>query len=155
MSREIERKLRVQADDWRPLAMSRRSLKQVYLSVTGNCSVRIRIERGVGARLTVKSAEHGVTRSEYEYQIPVPDAEEMTAFAVGTVIEKVRHVVPFANLKWEVDEFLDKNVGLVIAEVELETEDQDFKIPDWVSEEVTNDHRFYNASLAERPYTSW
>ena len=155
MSREIERKFRVHADDWRPLAMSRRSLKQVYLSVTGNCSVRIRIERGVGARLTVKSAEHSVTRSEYEYQIPVPDAEEMTAFAVGTVIEKVRHVVPFANLKWEVDEFLDKNVGLVIAEVELETEDQDFKIPDWVSEEVTNDHRFYNASLAERPYTSW
>ena len=155
MSREIERKFRVQADDWRPLAMSRRSLKQVYLSVTGNCSVRIRIERGVGAWLTVKSGEHGLTRSEYEYQIPVPDAEEMTAFAVGTVIEKVRHVVPFANLKWEVDEFLDKNAGLVIAEVELETEDQDFKIPDWVSAEVTNDHRFYNASLAERPYTSW
>ena len=100
MSREIERKFRVQADDWRPLAMSRRSLKQVYLSVTGNCSVRIRIERGVGARLTVKSAEHGVTRSEYEYQIPVPDAEEMTAFAVGTVIEKVRHVVSFADVNF-------------------------------------------------------
>ncbi len=155
MPLEIERKFLVQTEDWRSLASSRRELKQFYLAMEERSSVRIRIESAVGAWLTIKSAQSGATRSEFEYPIPIEDAEQMTAMAVGAVIEKVRHIVPMAGLSWEVDEFAGDNEGLVVAEIELRAEDQCFELPDWIGKEVTNEKRYYNASLAETPFKSW
>jgi adenylate cyclase len=155
MSLEIERKFLVQAEDWRSLATSSRNLKQFYLATEQRSSVRIRIEEAVGAWLTVKSAQSGAKRSEFEYPIPIEDAEQMTAMAAGAVIEKVRHIVPFAGLDWEVDDFAGDNEGLVVAEVELRSEDQKFELPRWIGKEVTDDKRYYNASLSEMPFKSW
>lgn len=152
---EIERKFLVQIEDWRTLASARREFRQFYLANEERSSVRIRIESGVGAWLTIKSAQSGTTRNEFEYPIPIEDAEQMTAMATGAVIAKVRHIVPFAGLEWEVDEFAGDNEGLVIAEVELDSQDQSFELPHWVGEEVTNDKRYYNASLAETPFKKW
>ncbi len=152
---EIERKFLVQTEDWRTAANARRKFKQFYLAIDQRSNVRIRIEDGVGAWLTVKSAQSGATRSEFEYPIPIEDAEQMTAMAVGAVIAKVRHIVPFAGLDWEVDEFAGDNEGLVIAEVELASQDQSLELPRWVGQEVTNDKRYYNASLAETPFKKW
>lgn len=152
---EIERKFLVRTEDWRTLVNARREFKQFYLASHDRSSMRIRIENGIGAWLTVKSAQSGTTRSEFEYPIPIEDAEQMAEMAIGAVIAKVRHIVPFAGLKWEIDEFAGDNEGLVIAEVELASEDQSLELPHWVGEEVTDDKRYYNASLAETPFKNW
>ena len=155
MPLEIERKFLVQNEDWRSLATSRRMLKQFYLATGQRSSVRIRIESEVGAWLTVKSSQSGPTRSEFEYPIPIEEAEQMATMAVDAVVEKVRHIVPFAGLKWEIDEFAGDNEGLVVAEVELCSEDQALELPPWIGKEVTNKKRYFNASLSETPFKSW
>ena len=119
-----------------------------------NRTVRVRIAGDV-AQLTVKALTRGAVRQEFEYDIPVSDAREMIKLCEQPVIEKWRHVVPFAGFEWEVDEFLGVNEGLIVAEIELEHEDQEFDQPNWVGTEVTNDPKYFNSQLSIHPFTSW
>lgn len=153
MGKEIERKFLVTGDAWRRGEGIR--VRQGYISRGEGHTVRVR-STSVGAYLTVKGARQGVTRSEFEYEIPLDDAEELLdSVCVKPLIEKTRYVIPFRGLTWEVDEFFGENQGLVIAEVELEREDQEFDKPDWVGDEVTGDPRYYNANLVANPYSKW
>ena len=152
MATEIERKFLVEGTSWRQSNSVR--LLQYYLNRDKNRAVRIRIA-GDKAFLTVKSVTQGATRAEFEYEIPVADAQQMLKFRDGPVIEKNRHVIVHEGFKWEVDEFLGDNAGLVMAEIELTSEDQPFTRPPWLGREVTHDSRFYNSNLAAHPYSQW
>jgi len=110
---------------------------------------------GEQAFLTIKGATLGAARAEFEYAVPVADARALLAICDGPVVEKVRSLCPYEGMTWEVDEFLGANAGLVLAEIELDAEDQPFVRPPWLGAEVTGDARFVNANLAVRPFTSW
>jgi adenylate cyclase len=154
MAREIERKFLLRNEDWRGLAPGK-AYVQGYLTDGGACSVRVRIAEGKGA-LNVKSATAGACRSEFEYEIPLEDARRMLdALARKPLIEKTRHRIEHQGFFWEIDEFHGKNQGLVLAEIELEHEEQAFEKPAWIGEEVTDDLRYYNANLARTPYSEW
>ena len=152
MGIEIERKFLVRSDAWRH--GEGRYLCQAYLNRDPARTVRVRID-GEQAFLTVKGRSVGASRSEFEYAIPVADAQALLALADGPAIEKRRHRVPMGELVWEVDEFLGANAPLVVAEIELPSEDHPFTQPDWVGEEVTQDPRYFNSALAARPFSSW
>lgn len=155
MGREIERKFLVTGDGWREAAVAAVPMRQGYLASDPACSVRVRIE-GCEARLNIKSAELGVARLEFEYPIPVADAEQMLARLCTTPpVEKVRHRVPWGGHVWEVDVFEGANAGLVVAEIELSDPDEPFERPPWVGREVSDDPRYYNVTLARRPYRDW
>jgi len=151
MAVEIERKFLVDGDGWRVAADDGRRLRQAYLARTDALVVRVRIVDEVAARMTIKSATAGMTRQEFEYPVPLADARELMALALGRVIEKRRYVVPAEPGRWEVDVFEGERAGLVIAEIELPDEKSDFVRPDWLGEEVTDDPRYYNAALAGLP----
>ncbi len=154
MAVEIERKFLLVRDEWKKLSTGT-NYRQGYLCHDAKRAVRVRIagERGF---LAVKGPTVGAARAEYEYEIALADAEEMLDnLCEKPLIEKIRHKIPFAGHLWEVDEFLGENVGLTIAEVELETENEAFLKPDWIGQEVTGDRRYYNASLIEYPFTRW
>lgn len=153
MAIEIERKFLVRGDAWRDGA-SGTPFRQGYLATAGKSTVRIRIEGG-RAKLTIKGQPRGATRTEYEYGIPLHDAEELLELCERPLIRKIRYRVPHAGLIWEVDEFEGQNEGLVLAEVELKDESQRVDLPDWVGREVTDDPRYYNASLVKRPFRKW
>ena len=154
MSVEIERKFLVAGDAWRQQATGRQ-YRQGYLSCDPERSVRIRLA-GEEAWLTIKGISQGAARTEYEYRIPVDEAREMLdKLCLQPLIEKTRYEVEYSGLIWEVDEFFGDNAGLLIAEVELESEDQSIELPDWVGKDVTHDTRYYNASLIANPYTQW
>jgi len=155
MAIEIERKFRVSDSAWMSSVSRKRYIRQAYLTKNGRVSVRVRIDGEYKATLTIKTAQPGVARHEYEYDIPVADAEELLELRDGAVIEKTRHDVPIGDVVWEIDVFAGENSGLVIAEVELANGDQEFRRPSWVGEEITHDQRFYNADLAKRPFGSW
>lgn len=148
MAEEIERKFLVVSDGWRPLVTSSSLLRQGYLSSNAKATVRVRTWDDHKARLTLKGASRGMVRAEYEYEIPITDALEMLAMAEPHVLEKRRHLVPFGGLLWEIDVFEGRHEGLTIAEVELDSVDQVVTLPDWVGSEVTDDDRYYNASLS-------
>ena len=152
MGTEMERKFLVEGADWRQGNSVR--LRQCYLNRDKHRTVRIRIAADE-AFLTVKSVTQGATRAEFEYAIPVADAEQMLKFSDGPIIEKNRHVIVHEGCKWEVDEFLGDNAGLIMAEIELMSEDQAFSRPSWLGREVTDDRRFYNSNLAAHPYKEW
>jgi adenylate cyclase len=152
MGSEIERKFLVQGEGWRQGARQR--LCQCYLNRDKERTVRVRIA-GDKAFLTIKGANRGATRSEFEYEIPVKDAEQLLTLGDGPTIEKNRHVIDYEGSRWEVDEFLGDNAGLVVAEIELSSEDQTFSRPPWLSREVTHDSRYYNSNLAAHPYRQW
>jgi adenylate cyclase len=152
MATEIERKFLVEGTGWRQSDSVR--LSQGYLNRDRHRTVRVRIA-GAKGFLTVKGVPQGVTRAEFEYEIPVADAEQMLKLSDGPVIEKSRHVIVHDGSKWEVDEFLGDNAGLVIAEIELTAEDQPFSRPAWLGREVTDDKRYYNSNLAAHPYKQW
>jgi CYTH domain-containing protein len=152
MAFEIERKFLVVGDDWRQ--GSGTLLAQGYLNRDRDRTVRVRIA-GDEAFLTIKGANAGATRAEFEYAIPPADARELLALSDGPIVQKRRRVIAHEGFNWEVDEFLGDNAGLVVAEIELQTEDQDFAKPDWVGREVTGDPRYYNSSLASHPYRLW
>jgi CYTH domain-containing protein len=114
--------------------------------------VRVAGDRGY---LTVKGATNGASRAEFEYEIPLADAEELLKLCDGPIIQKVRHQVIHSGFTWEVDEFLGDNTGLVVAEIELEIEDQPFDRPEWVGDEVADLPRYYNSNLAVCPYCQW
>lgn len=154
MGIEIERKFLVKNDSWRGLGAGT-PYRQGYLSTDRERVVRVR-RAGDRGFLTVKGAGDGAARAEYEFEIPVAEADEMLdTLCLRPLIEKVRHLVPFAGLVWEVDEFSGDNRGLILAEVELEREDQPVVLPDWVGREVTGDPRYFNAYLVEKPFTTW
>lgn len=155
MAYEIERKFLVRDDSWREQAGLGRGLRQAYLAYDGAVSVRVRIIDGTSATLTLKSNEMTLRRQEFEYDVPLPDAEELLALRRGSVVEKIRFKVPSGALTWEIDVFSGDNLGLVIAEIELPDEEQRFGRPAWLGDEITGDARYYNASLAAHPYCRW
>jgi adenylate cyclase len=155
MALEIERKFRVTSDAWRAQARSRRLLRQGYLANTQRASVRVRLD-GQQGWLSVKAMRRGMSRDEYEVAIPLADAREMLErLCEGFVIEKWRHLVDHAGHTWEVDEFLAENAGLVIAELELPAEHAAFEQPAWLGAEITDEERFYNVRLSQKPYRHW
>lgn len=155
MALEIERKFLVVGDGWRAAVSGLRYIRQAYLSKNGRLSIRIRIDGHETASLTIKTAEPGIERQEFEYQIPVQDAEELLKRCEGSIITKVRHLVPLCDHVWEVDVFEGENTGLVIAEIELEDAADRFPYPIWIGREVTADRKYYNSDLARHPFQSW
>ncbi|MHB9097307.1 MAG: CYTH domain-containing protein [Syntrophales bacterium] len=154
MGKEIERKFLVRDDVWRSLAKGT-SYRQGYLNSAKERTVRIRTI-GDKAFLTIKGLTVGATRAEYEYEIPLAECNAMLdTLAEKPIIDKKRYKVPFSGLTWEIDEFFGDNAGLIVAEVELESEGQSFKKPEWVGEEVTGDPRYFNSNLIKHPYTRW
>lgn len=160
MAIEIERKFLVVDATWRTMADAGTRYRQGYLSrVTGadavRSSVRIRTD-GTRAYLNIKSATLGIRRQEYEYPLPLADADAMLAdLCVGAIVEKTRYRVPVGRHVWDVDVFAGANAGLIVAEIELSREEETFERPAWVGKEVSGDPRYYNVCLAERPYSSW
>lgn len=153
MGREIERKFRVTGEGWK--SAEGVPFRQGYLSTDKERTVRVRIE-GERAVLTVKGLTEGLTRREFEYEIPLAEAAEMLdELCERPLIEKRRHTLDHAGHTWEVDEFLGENAGLVVAEIELESEGESFERPDWLGEEVSDDPRYYNANLVREPYPTW
>lgn len=155
MATEIERKFLVTSDVWRETADSGTRFRQGYLIGAEKASVRVRIE-GDKANLNIKSATLGVRRQEYEYEIPLAEAEEMLdTLCEQPQIEKVRYHVPVGTHTWEVDVFAGDNEGLIVAEVELTDEEESFERPTWVGKEVSDDTRYYNVCLTKHPYKDW
>lgn len=152
MAIEIERKFLVAGEGWRQ--PDPRRMAQGYLNRDKHRTVRVRVDED-RAFLTIKGITSGASRAEYEYAIPLEDAEQMLALCDGGIIEKRRHVIDDRGACWEVDEFLGDNEGLVLAEIELGSADQEFARPGWLGAEVTEDPRFFNSNLAEHPWRSW
>ena len=154
MAAEIERKFLVHGTFWRKGARGVR-LRQGYLCSHPDRSVRVRVA-GRKATLTVKGRTRGATRDEFEVGVPLADAEAMLdGLCERPILEKTRYVLRYGGLRWEVDVFEGENRGLVLAEVELRREDQWVALPPWVTREVTDDPRYYNTSLARKPFTTW
>jgi len=155
MGIEIERKFLVVNDGWRKDVISETRLKQGYLANQERASVRVRIA-GHQAHLNIKSATLGIRRSEFEYEIPLSDAEDMLEkVAIRPFIDKTRHRVKCGEHIWEVDLFHGENRGLIVAEIELSSEDESFKIPEWVGDEVSGDTRYFNVCLVKHPFCKW
>jgi adenylate cyclase len=155
MAQEIERKFLVVDDSWREQVYRRARMRQGYLNDTQKSSVRVRVE-GDNAYLNIKSATLGIQRTEYEYPIPVDEANEiLSELAHKPLIEKTRHYVKYADHLWEVDVFEGDNKGLIVAEVELKHEDEAIELPPWVGEEVSADPRYYNVCLVKNPFKDW
>jgi adenylate cyclase len=150
MKQEIERKFMVKGNDYRYLG-TKNFIVQGYLCTDENRVVRVRIS-GNSATLTIKGKNTGVARNEFEYPIPVDDAKILLELCIKPLIEKYRYTVHYEGMIWEVDEFMGENHGLVIAEIELKSKNQEFKKPEWVGDEVTSDPRFFNVSLVHFPY---
>ena len=153
MGVEIERKFLLRGEAWRAHAGDRTRMVQGYLGGE-SCSVRVRIEGSV-AFLNIKSREAGPRRLEFEYPLPLADAEFMLQRFCPQRVEKWRHRIEAGPHVWEIDEFLGENAGLVVAEIELEAEDEPFARPDWLGAEVTDETRYYNLNLAAMPYSRW
>jgi len=154
MGVEIERKFLLAGEDWRTLGQPV-LLRQGYLCSDPVRTVRVRIEGDQGV-LTIKSKSTGVSRGEWEYPIPLMEAQELLdTLCERPLVEKYRRRIEHAGFTWEVDEFLGENAGLVVAEIELPSEDTAFDKPDWIGEEVSGDKRYYNSSLIRFPYSQW
>ncbi len=156
MGVEIERKFLVTGNAWREQVSRSESMTQAYLAgpPAARCSLRVRII-GTQAWLNLKSAVRGVVREEYEYPIPIEDADAMLDSFAGAVVVKRRHYVRVENRVFEIDEFEGDNSGLIVAEIELEAVDAPFPRPDWLGAEVSHLARYYNLHLASHPYTRW
>ena len=154
MAKEIERKFLVKGDAWRALAQGTH-YRQGYLNSVKERTVRIRTINEK-AFLTIKGPTIGVTRQEYEYEIPHADCVQMLEhLAEKPIIEKNRYKIPHEGLIWEIDELLGVNAGLIVAEVELSDENQVFNKPEWIGEEISADPRYFNSNLVKNPYTTW
>lgn len=153
MPSEIERKFLLSDDSWRDGSPGVR-ISQGYLSQDPERTVRVRIG-GEKAWLTIKGRTQGITRTEFEYPIPVAEARELLGLCLSSVIDKTRYKVPYAGHVWEIDVFDGDNEGLVIAEVELADESVSPELPPWIGMEVSDDARYFNSCLAARPYAIW
>ncbi len=155
MGIEIERKFLLANDDWRDKVERSVDMVQAYLASTDQSAIRVRIENDT-AKLNIKHTVNGIERLEYEYGVPVDDAREMAEkVARRPIIDKTRHYLRLGEHLWEIDEFHAENDGLIVAEIELDSVDEAFQRPDWLGEEVSEDLRYFNSSLSERPYSEW
>lgn len=150
---EIERKFLVDLKKWKPTDEGKK-IEQGYLSVEQGRVVRVRIA-GQNAFLTIKGKTHEISRTELEYEIPVEDAKVLLQMCLDVPIQKTRFIEMVNGHKWEIDIFEGANQGLVMAEIELKSEDQKFDLPEWVLNEVSYDHRFFNSWLSKNPYSTW
>ena len=153
---EIERKFLVTSDDYRDYAETKRLIIQAYLNTHPERTIRIRINDDE-AFITIKgkSSEDGLSRFEWEKEIPIEEARKLLKICEPGKIEKYRYEVKDGNHTYEVDEFLEDNQGLVIAEIELETEEEKFNKPEWLGKEVTGHANYYNSNLLTKPYKDW
>ena len=152
MAIEIERKFLLANDTWRAQVQQSTRIAQGYLATDPTVRVRIKGETGF---LTIKGKSlDGISRSEFEYPIPVADALELLKLC-PKVLDKTRHLVEFAGFTWEIDEFHGENAGLIVAELELPAVETPYSRPDWLGEEVTGDVRYYNSRLSQNPYCRW
>lgn len=155
MAIEIEHKFLVQDDSWRGQVYRSKRLCQGYLISDEVRSVRVRIADNE-AHLNIKSGTLGISRSEYDYPIPLQDAQEILQnLCRKPLLEKTRHFVRHGNHIWEIDVFEGDNAGLVLAEVELKQANEPFELPAWVGEDVSHDPRYYSSRLAEHPFKNW
>jgi len=154
MAVEIERKFLLKNDLWRESIVRSHVLKQGYLASSPLPTVRVRTS-DYKAFLTIKGRTEGISRVEFEYEIPQDEALEMLELCAQTPIEKKRHIVEANGHIWEIDVFEGSNAGLVLAEVELDSEDEKVELPDWIGKEVTSDPRYYNSALSKCPYSTW
>ena len=155
MGIEIERKFLVTNDSWHEAAGPGIPIKQGYLVGGKDASVRVRLQ-GETANLNIKSATLGVRRQEFEYPIPVADAKVLlNTLCHRPIIEKMRYLVPYANKQWEIDVFEGDNAGLIVAELELQDESEQYEAPPWLGEEVSHDPRYYNTCLSQHPFKDW
>ena len=153
MPLEIERKFLVISDTYRVNAQSS-NIKQAYLSVTERMAIRVRID-GIRGSLAIKSKVSDRVNREYEYSIPIDEARSLMNLGDLPIIRKTRYLVEYEGWTWEVDEFHDNNDGLIVAEIELEAENEIFILPPWIGEEVTADYRYRNSNLAINPFSKW
>ncbi len=154
MGIEIEKKFLLKGGEWKQLAVGI-AYRQGYLNSVKERTVRVRTINDKGF-LTIKGISVGATRLEYEYEIPLEDAQALLdELCEKPLIEKNRYKVDFDGFTWEIDEFFGQNDGLIVAEIELESEDQSFDKPQWVGEEVTGDSRYFNSNLIKNPYSQW
>lgn len=154
MGIEIERKFLIDQTKLPPLTNGY-TITQGYIPTRDHTTVRIRI-RDKEAFLTIKGKSEGASRLEFEYPIPLADAQAMlTNLCSTSLIDKTRYLITHEGHIWEVDVFEGANKGLIVAEIELESEEEEFTLPEWVSEEVTHDVRYFNSQLIENPYTQW
>ncbi|MBE8724761.1 CYTH domain-containing protein [Flavobacterium hungaricum] len=153
---EIERKFLVKSNDFKEQAFTHNKIAQGYLSSVPERTVRVRI-KGERGFITIKgiSQQSGMSRFEWENEIPLDEAVELLKLCEKGKIEKTRYEIKAGNHVYEVDEFYGENEGLTMAEIELNSESEAFEKPDWLGEEVTNDERFYNAYLSKKPYKDW
>ncbi len=155
MATEIEHKFLIRDDRWRRQVESAVWMRQGYLTSDARCSVRVRVADGRGF-LNLKSGTLGIQRSEYEYPIPLAEAEEiLDTLCEKPLLEKTRHYLRHGEHLWEIDEFAGDNAGLIVAEVELKHPEEPFARPDWLGEEVSHDIRYYNSQLVRVPYSRW
>jgi len=155
MGVEIERKFLVITDKWEQAEKpAGSSYRQGYMCKEPGKTVRVRLTDKV-AYITIKGKSQGATRAEYEYEIPQNDAEELLENFCDEIITKIRYTLDYAGKIWEVDVFSGDNQGLIVAEIELDDENEEFETPDWVGEEVTHDKRYFNSNLSVHPYAKW
>ena len=154
MATEIERKFLLKNSDWKKEISTSMEIRQGYLSLDKERTVRIRVkgEKGI---LTIKGTTENVSRKEFEYEIPKEDAEQLLELCHRPLIEKIRSEVIHEGMTWEIDEFIGENEGLIVAEIELESENQAFEIPNWIGKEVSDDARYYNSNLVKQSYGNW
>lgn len=155
MAIEIERKFLIDQEKWEQLEKpGPMHLRQGYIFSDENKTIRVRVADDQ-AYITIKGSTTGMSRSEFEYRIPVADAAQMLDSLAVSELEKYRYNIAYAGKLWEVDVFLGHNEGLVVAEIELDSEDEQFELPPWVTTEVTGDKRYYNSKLSTNPFKSW
>jgi len=152
---EIERRFLVTGDSWRGEVKRVRRIRQGFLSLDPDRLVRVRQIDNGEAFLTIKGRAQGFTRPEIEFPIPVIEASALLAMCLPAIIDKTRHEIDREGFTWEIDEFHCDNAGLIVAEIELPSEDARFELPSWLGCEVSTDPRFTNAHLATHPYTTW
>lgn len=148
MGSEVERKFLVQGSEWQTESENSRSIRQFYLASDERVSIRVRIEDGERASITIKSGAATLSRSEFEYPLPLADADSLTMLRRGSIIEKCRHDVHRGGQRWEIDVFGGDLAGLVLCEIELDDEKTPFDRPPWLGHDVTGDPTYYNARLA-------
>jgi adenylate cyclase len=151
---EIERKFLVETQDWKKLIVEKHSIQQGYLNTDKSCNVRVRIMNTM-AFLTIKGKRVNTARPEFEYEIPLNDAESILKLSKNSIIKKTRYTVNHKGQIWEIDQFEGDNQGLVIAEIELKQKDEAISLPNWIGTEISNDDRFYNLSLSVNPFKNW
>ncbi len=155
MGKEIERKYLIDHIKWQQVDKPKGQLYiQGYLLTDPNKTIRVRLTEKSGF-LTIKGLPIGATRSEYEYEIPTEDARELLDNFPISELSKIRYKITFDNKTWEIDEYRGNNTGLIVAEIELKSEDEHFTIPPWVDREITGEEKYYNSNLALVPFKNW